>query len=765
MLFGNSYPNKTWGDIGQYMEQDQFSAGTTASSGGMTHTSKVAFEDENEGISIGEIVAAIMEYRWLVVVITVAALLIGLVVMFVSRPVYRADGLLQVEEKSSGVGSLKALQPLLGDDTTVSAEMEILASRLVLGRVVDKLKLDINVAPKTFPLIGGAIFRRYHESEPSAPFLGLAGYAWGGEVIQVDGLEVPRQYLDMPLLLVAGDASAYTLMSNSGENVLSGTVGVRASKQGFSIFVAQLKARPGTEFVITKRSQESAIAQLRANYSVKERGKKSGVIELGLQGSDYDKIGIVLDEILNTYVRQNVERRSAEAEKTLKFLETQLPSLKAQLDVAEAAYNKYRQSRGSLDLSIETQSVLKSVVEIEDAALKLKQEREELRQRFTSEHPAIQAVDAKLARLNERRKQFEGEVSKLPDTQQTVLRLARDVQVSTTLYTELLNTAQQLKVSKAGTVGDVRVIDTAAVAREPVGAKPGAILGISVLLGLLTSLLTIWVLRALRVAVEDPEVIETKLGLPVYATVPHSKAELLLSRKVTAGESISELLAVSQPDDDAVESLRSLRTTLHFAMLDAQRGSLLITGSSPGLGKSFISKNLGAVLAQLGKRIAVVDGDLRRGHIHKEFGLPREVGVSEFIAGQSTLDEVVKATRVPNLFVVTTGHIPPNPSELLMHPRFEQLLLELGQRFDTLIVDAPPILAVSDAAIIGRHVGATLVVARAGKQPIQELEQAVKRLNQAGVQVKGFIFNDLNTDRQRYRYGYKGYVYRYSYKK
>ncbi|HQC79823.1 MAG TPA: CpsD/CapB family tyrosine-protein kinase, partial [Accumulibacter sp.] len=175
--------------------------------------------------------------------------------------------------------------------------------------------------------------------------------------------------------------------------------------------------------------------------------------------------------------------------------------------------------------------------------------------------------------------------------------------------------------------------------------------------------------------------------------------------------------------------------------------------------------NLGAVLAQLGKRIAVVDGDLRRGHIHKEFGLPREVGVSEFIAGQSTLDEVVKATRVPNLFVVTTGHIPPNPSELLMHPRFEQLLLELGQRFDTLIVDAPPILAVSDAAIIGRHVGATLVVARAGKQPIQELEQAVKRLNQAGVQVKGFIFNDLNTDRQRYRYGYKGYVYRYSYKK
>jgi len=99
-----------------------------------------------------------------------------------------------------------------------------------------------------------------------------------------------------------------------------------------------------------------------------------------------------------------------------------------------------------------------------------------------------------------------------------------------------------------------------------------------------------------------------------------------------------------------------------------------------------------------------------------------------------------------------------------MHLRFEGLLDELGRRFDTLIVDAPPILAVSDAAIIGRHIGATLMVARAGKHPIRELEQAVKRMAQAGVPVKGFVFNDLNTDRQRYRYGYKGYTYQYSYK-
>ena len=354
-------------------------------------------------------------------------------------------------------------------------------------------------------------------------------------------------------------------------------------------------------------------------------------------------------------------------------------------------------------------------------------------------------------------------MNKPPDTQQKVLQLARDVEVSTTLYTNLVNTSQQLKVSKAGTVGDVRIVDSAAAPSEPVGPKPIVILFISMVFGFFVSLAVVWVKRSLRVLVEDPEVIETKLGLPVYATIPHSKNEISIIKRAKGTKS-GELLAITNPEDDAIESLRGLRTTIHFALMDAEHNSILITGSSPGLGKSFISKNLGAVLAQNGRQTVIVDADLRKGHINKEFGLRREQGVSEYVSGTASLEEIVKPTTVPNLWVVTTGQIPPNPSELLMHLRFEGLLEKLGAQFDTLIVDAPPILAVSDAAIIGRMTGATLMVARAGRHPIAELEQAVKRLNNAGVQVKGFVFNDLDTERQRYRYGYKGYVYRYSYK-
>lgn len=728
---------------------------------------QVADSDEvGDGLAVGEIIAVIMEHRWLVATITAVFLVLGLALTFVSRPIYRADGLVQVEEKGGGgISMLKDLQPLLGDNTTVAAEQEILTSRMVLGRVIDKLRLDIEVTPKTFPVFGGALARRYKGEKPNEPFLGLSSYAWGGDLTQIDALKVPREALDKPLMLIAGEDGEYSLHDHDGDEVLKGKLGERAISGKYEIFVARLVARPGTRFVLIKHSPEIAIKGLREVLTVKERGKKSGILEVSLTGAEIDKIVAVLDDILNTYVRQNVDQRSAEAEKTLKFLETQLPALKKEMDTAEAAYNNYRQARGSLDLNIETQSVLQSLVEVDNQIVALKQERDELRQSFTAEHPRVQAVDQRLDRLRERRRQFDSDVNKLPDTQQKVLQLARDVEVTTTLYTNLVNTSQQLKVSKAGTVGDVRIVDGAAAAGEPVGMKKPAVVAVSLLLGIVVSLIVVWIKRSLRVVVEDPETIEAKLGLPVYATIPHSSDEVSISKRVKGKSSGGELLAIARPEDDAIESLRGLRTTIHFAMMDSTHNSLLITGSSPGLGKSFISKNLSAVLAQCGQRVVIVDADLRRGHVHKEFGLKREVGVSEFVSGTASIEEIIKPTSVPNLWVVTTGQIPPNPSELLMHLRFEGLLEKLGEQFDMLIVDAPPILAVSDAAIIGRLAGATLMVARAGHHPISELEQAVKRLNHAGVQVKGFVFNDLDTERQRYRYGYKGYVYKYSYSK
>lgn len=730
-----------------------------------------AARGNDDFINLGEIIAVLLEYKWLILAIATLAVLVGGVVAFVTTPIYRADALVQVEDKKSAQGGLAALrdvEAVLGDSTSVAAELEILRSRMILGRVVDRLNLTVRAHPQHLPVFGRALARRHAGVEPAAPLFGLSGYGWGGERIVVQTLEVAPYLMGEPLTLVAQGAGAYSVLDEAGTVLVSGRVGETASAEHVSLFVAELVARPDTRFILSRVSQTAAIAALRENLEVRERARQSNVIEAAFSGPDRALAESILNEILNAYVRQNVEYRSAEAESTLTFLEAQLPELKSQLDTAEAAYNEYRQSRGSVDLTLETQSVLHSVVEADNEIVALQQKREELRQRFTAEHPQVIAVDAQISRLRARRASFEGSVSRLPETQQVALQLKRDVEVATALYTNLLNSAQQLRVARAGTVGDVRIIDPAVTAPLPVAPRKALILLLSGVLGLLGALGAVWAIRALRVVVEDPQTIERELALPVYATVPVSKAEEGIERRIirskggTGGK--AELLALVKPDDDAVESLRSLRTTLHFALLGAQQGSVLITGPAPGVGKSFVTKNLGVVLAQAGKRVIIVDADLRKGHINKGFGLPRAQGVSDYIMGGADIDAIIRPTPIDGLSIVTTGLIPPNPSELLMHPRFAALLDALEKRCDVLLVDAPPVLAVSDAAIIGRMVGATLLVARAGRHPVRELEQAVKRFEQGGAEVKGFVFNGFDTRRQRYRFGYEGYQYQYKYK-
>ncbi|MCK9262173.1 MAG: Wzz/FepE/Etk N-terminal domain-containing protein, partial [Azoarcus sp.] len=413
---------------------------------GLAHQSPA---DDDDEIQLGEIIATLMGYKWFIAAITAGAIVLGVLALFVMTPIYRANAVLQIEEKSKGLGAITDLESFMEDTTSVATELELIRSRMVLGRVIERLQLDIVAEPAYLPLIGKPVARRYSDEGLASPLLGLSSYGWGGERIRVETFEVPDAWLDQPFTLAALENNRFQLIDGDDSVVLEGTVGQLAEAEGYQLFVSELLARPGTNFNLTRQSHEESIAQMLERLSLNERGKKSGVVEVALTGDNRALTAQTLDEILISYVRQNVERRSAEAENTLKFLESQLPILKAQLDAAEAAYNNYRQVRGSVDLTLETQSVLQSIVEVDNEIVKLQQQREELRQSYTAEHPRVQTIDAQLDRLRSRRGVFDRDVAKLPDTQQTALRLKRDVEVSTALYTSLLNTAQQLRVSKA----------------------------------------------------------------------------------------------------------------------------------------------------------------------------------------------------------------------------------------------------------------------------------------------------------------------------
>ena len=722
-------------------------------------------QDDDE-IDLLGLLDVLLDARWLIAGITALVLLLGGAYAFLSRPVYQANSLIQVEDSKPGAaGALGDAASLFDIKSPATAEIEILRSRLVVAKSVDDLQLYVTATPRYLPLVGGWLARRATAlSDPG--FMGVGGYVSGKESIRLGLLEVPDALQGQPLRLVATEGG-FELQDPDGQTLVQGKTGTMASFGGGEdagrILVIELKAKPGAHFNVARSSRLGVIEGLQSSLIIAEQGKQSGVIAMQLQGTDPQKIALTLNAVGVNYVRQNVERKSAEAEKSLAFLGDFLPQLKKQLEDSEVRFNKFRNQNGTFDLGTEGKTYLETSVKLQGDLLMLQQKRREQSAQFTAAHPVIQTLDAQIAAVSKEIAGLTSKVKTLPNTEQDLLRLTRDVKVNSELYLNLLTSSQQLRLVKEGKVGNVRVVDSPVVPERAIKPQRAQILAISGVLGLLLGMGLAFLRNSLRPGIKDPADIESATGLHVFATVPHSAAQDKLSQLIKNQAPGIHLLAVTQPEDPGVESLRSLRTALQFAMLDARNNIVLFTGPTPGIGKSFTSANFAAVLAAGGKHVLLIDADMRKGHLHQFFGLKRGHGLSELITGSRTLDDVVHRTIAPNLDLVTTGVMPPNPAELLMSLATVQLLQDLSSRYDLVLIDTPPVLAVSDTQVLAPHAGTVFLVARAEVTALGELQESTKRLGHIGVPVKGVVFNDLDTSRQRYGgYGYKYSRYRYT---
>jgi tyrosine-protein kinase Etk/Wzc len=364
--------------------------------------------------------------------------------------------------------------------------------------------------------------------------------------------------------------------------------------------------------------------------------------------------------------------------------------------------------------------------------------------------------------LEGKKQEINDRIGGLPQTQQQLLGLTREVQVSTQTYTNLLNQAQQLDIARAGTVGNARVVDKSVVdVSQPIKPKRLQLLVIGTFLAGFLAVAWVFLRQMLNRGIEDVKQIE-ELGLPVYASIPMSDYQRdheSNGRKLRNGNGRSNrphLLALDAPSDLAIEAIRSLRTSLHFARLEAKNNILMICGSSPGAGKTFVSTNLAAVITQGGQRVLLIDGDMRRGTLHRVMGHSNDNGLADLLAGKIDLATATRASAIDGLHFIPRGEAPPNPSELLMRPNLAALLQTTAQQYDLVIVDTPPILAVTDAAIIGRHAATSLMVARFGLNPAKELALAKQRFEHNGIELRGAIFNAVERRHDtHYVYGYQ----------
>lgn len=719
-------------------------------------------------IDLMALLGALLDRKYFIAGITALFMFIGVVYAVLSTPVYQATAMIQVEDGGASVPGFDDMAGMFESTSAAVTEIELLKSRSVIGEAVDSLKLDIIAEPKLFPFIGERAYRKFtpmEEGDLAEPSFGASSYAWGGESINIFRFDVPRAAINQEFILVAQAGNGVALLNGGGDEILAGKVGEELTNGKFNLTVRKLNARPGTEFLLARKDRLNTILNLQAAIGASEKGKDSGIINLSLQSTKPSYAEKVLDKVAAIYVRRNVERNSAEAQKSLEFLEVQLPEIKKQLEYAEQRFNDYQIKRQSINITLETQGVLEQVVKLETKLQELNLKRLELGRKFKKDHPAYQGIIEQIQAVESQKNELIGEVGNLPETQQELLRLKRDVEVSNQIYTLLLSKTQELDIVRAGTVGNVRVIDYAEVnTSKPVKPKKALIVVMATMLGGMLAVAIVLIQKAMHKGVEDPSEIEG-LGIPVYASVPYSDYQDKLTgftgRKNKAGKAKS-LLALDNPADLSIEALRSLRTSLHFAMMEAKNNIVAISGPSPGVGKSFISVNLAAVLAQSGKKVLIIDADMRKGYLQTQFGLKWDDGLSDYLSGRLNLAQVTKPTKVEGLNVITRGQIPPNPSELLMHSNFNKLVEEVSAAYDIVIIDTPPILAVTDPAIVSAHTGTTLLVARFGQNHLREIDLTRNRFEQNGIDVKGLVFNGV-VKKASNAYGYYGY-YNYEYK-
>ena len=695
-------------------------------------------------IDLKELFFSLIAQWKLIALCIIFSLICALLYLRVTQPIYATDAMVLVEDSKSAasaalLGELSQLSGAMGQKSPADAEIEVLRSRMVLGQVIRDLNLDIEIkAPED-----SAFNRLISEKKSTVDYTPTeVVYQNKSSVVQIKQFKVPDFYLDEPLQLKFNESNTFQLL-HKDEVVFEGKTNVKnqvPSPYGlWQVYIVK-NNNLAPELKITKYALPTAMKNLMLNYGVAERGKMTGVVGLSYQGTDKAHITKVLNHILSVYHKQ-------------------LPLLKQQLEDSEIKFNRFREKYNTIDVTQESELLLKQNIELERLMIELKQKQAELSAKYTNDHPLMAEINAQLKELTGKKEQLNQALKQLPETQRLYLQLYRDVKVNAEQYTALLNNYQQLKIANAGEIGNVRIVDTAVKPFEKVKPKTLIVLILSLFVGGFLGTLLALLRNMMRSGIKDSAQIENELDLPVYATVPRSPVQESRINILKKKKNIP-ILAVKNSDDIAIESLRSMRTAIHFALSSAKNNLIMISGPAPEVGKSFISTNLATILAQSDKRVLIVDADLRRGYLHKYFNYDTQPGLTELLNGQHSLETVIRNTEVPGLSVISRGKSPANPSELLSSAQFKNVLAQLSEKFDHVIIDTPPVLAVTDGIIISQYTGVNLVIARYAKTQMKELELTINRFEQAGVKVNGFILNDI----QRTAGSGYGYNYAYAYK-
>ena len=602
--------------------------------------------------------------------------------------------------------------------------------------------------------------------------------------VQVSEFNVTEDYLDKPFTLLRTNTGFVLSSGSENFNGQLNKVHRFTGKNGLiEIMVNELPT--GEHSIdITKQSLQITTDSINSALSVVEEGTKTGMIELSLSGLNQKQVSLILEHIVLSYSAQDQTRSSEQTIKTIEFMKKQIPALKQKLKESEAIFNKFRENSGTIDVAQEASILLSENAGLDTQISELKLKRADITTYYTNEHPLVIQINEQLSVLNARKQQIDNTISALPEVQREFLTLSEDVNIDREIYLTILKNYEQLKIVKAGEVSDARIIDLPINTNRTITPKKQLIMMLSTLAGALLGALLVFIMHLLRNVVKDPERIESKTGVPVIATIPRSA---VLSRLSTNKKAAPRMLAHVDNSSLSYEAIKSLRTKLILSMPAVTPGSqkakvLLLTGESPGVGKSLISANLAEVFAQLNKKVLLIDADMRMGELHKVFGMSQYDGLADYLllddsslqlnqlsksadaqimndVSDFSIENFIHSSGIDHIDFMPRGKHPSDPESLLISEKFDTLLTALKSQYDYIIIDSPPLLAASDAMVLAQHADKVLMVTRYDASMEKQLIYAIKQMYESNIQVDGIILNDVKQGlMSKYSYHYR-YAY------
>lgn len=715
-------------------------------------------------------------------------------------PIYKISATLLIKDEKKGSSNtndiLKELDMFSGSKI-VENEIEVLKSKVLAEKVIDDLNLTVSYYSEGW-LRDNELFKR---SPVTLNYISLQDISYR-----------------KPLYVRIIDFQNFELLDEN-KNAIGKyiyTQSLNNSYGRFRVFLNNPKAKSGQIVKIKFARRENLVQSFVNKIQVELINIKSTVLQLSLEDAVPEKGKVILAKLIDVYTYSSLEDKNSEATNTLRFIGERLQLITGELKDVEKDVEQYKTSQGITDLSAEGNLFLEKVKDNDsklsevDIQLKvldgverylasgqnnvapatlmvndpiltsfieklgeLELQREKTSRTVQAGNPFLETINTQIANtkqairenvsnqkkgliitrngLQGNNNKFESAIRTIPRKEREFVNIQRQQNIKESLYLLLLQKREETALSYASTVTDSRIIDTPHATSVPIKPTPNTIYIIALLVGIFLPAATINIKDLLDDRVQSRKEIEIVTGISIFGEVAQKPAD------------VEGHLIDIKSRSFLSEQFRTLRTNLQYINTNSSgKGTVLIfTSSTSGEGKSFVTLNLASSLAALDKKVAVLELDLRKPKLSSYMGESREHGISNYLVGSTNETDIIKATKVNNLFLVSSGPIPPNPAELLSNGKIQTLINVYRETFDYVLVDTPPVGLVTDATILSPFVDACFYIIRhevTQKTNLSILTDLIKFNRFKSINV---IFNGVNyKNSQEYRYGY-GYGYGY----